>query len=169
MNKKKQTLKHILADWLSATLAWGLFYGYRKLVIESEKFGYDVFVLDKKFYLGILLIPVFWIAVYALVGAYRNIYRKSRLKELGQTLYISVIGVLLIFFLLINFLFLLLKPKLILIELLILFTANIVMSIILASNFKDFLSSFLLLPFYLVTFSLGVLKGLFIRLFDYLK
>lgn len=100
MNKKKQTFKHIFADWLSATLAWGLFYGYRKLVIEAEKFGYDVFVLDKKFYLGILLIPVFWIAVYALVGAYRNIYRKSRLKELGQTLYISVIGVLLIFFLL---------------------------------------------------------------------
>lgn len=98
MNKLRQRLKHIFADWLSATLAWGLFYGYRKLVIESEKFGYDVFVLDKKFYLGILLIPVFWVAIYALVGAYRNVFRKSRLKELGQTLYISVIGVLIIFF-----------------------------------------------------------------------
>ena len=85
----------------------------------------------------------------------------------GSIYYIYIL--LLIFFLLINFLFLLLKPKLILIELLILFTANIVMSIILANNFKDFLSSFLLLPFYLATFSLGVLKGLFIRLFDYLK
>ena len=98
MNKQKQTLKHIFADWFSATLAWGSFYVYRKLVIETEKFGYDVFSLDKKFYLGILLIPVFWVAIYALVGAYRNIYRKSRLKELGQTLYISVIGVIIIFF-----------------------------------------------------------------------
>ncbi|HNQ61546.1 MAG TPA: sugar transferase [Bacteroidia bacterium] len=98
MNKRKQTLKHLLSDWLFAALAWGLFYIYRKLYIETEKFGYDVLVLDKKFYLGILLIPVFWVALYALVGAYRNVYRKSRLKELGQTLYISVIGVLIIFF-----------------------------------------------------------------------
>ncbi len=98
MNKKKQTFKHIFADWLSASIAWGMFYVYRKLVIESEKFGYDVFVLDKKFYLGILLLPVFWVAIYAMVGAYRNIFRKSRLRELGQTLYVTAIGVLIIFF-----------------------------------------------------------------------
>lgn len=98
MNKRTQTLLFILADWLSAVLAWGIFYVYRKLIIESQKFGYDVFALDKKFYLGILLIPVCWVFIYAITGAYTNVYRKSRLKELGQTLYLSVIGVLIIFF-----------------------------------------------------------------------
>lgn len=98
MNKRTQTIVFILADWLAAIFAWGLFYVYRKLVIESQKFGYDVFALDKKFFWGILLIPVFWVIVYAVTGAYRNVYRKSRLKELGQTLYLSVIGVLIIFF-----------------------------------------------------------------------
>lgn len=98
MNKRTQTLLFILADWLSAVLAWGIFYVYRKLIIESQKFGYDVFTLDKKFYLGILLIPVCWVFIYAITGAYTNVYRKSRLKELGQTLYLSVIGVLIIFF-----------------------------------------------------------------------
>ncbi len=98
MNKRTQTLLFIFADWLSAVLAWGLFYVYRKLIIESQKFGYDVFALDKKFYLGILLIPVCWVFIYAITGAYTNVYRKSRLKELGQTLYLSVIGVLIIFF-----------------------------------------------------------------------
>ncbi|MBP6335512.1 MAG: sugar transferase [Bacteroidia bacterium] len=98
MNTRIQTFKHIFADWLAASLAWGMFYVYRKLVIESEKFGYDVFVLDKKFYLGILLLPLLWVVLYALVGTYRNIFRKSRLKELGQTLYLTAIGVLIIFF-----------------------------------------------------------------------
>ena len=98
MHKRTQTFLFILADWFAAALAWGIFYGYRKLIIESQKFGFDVISLDKKFYLGILLIPVCWVFIYAITGAYRNVYRKSRLKELGQTLYLSVIGVLIIFF-----------------------------------------------------------------------
>jgi exopolysaccharide biosynthesis polyprenyl glycosylphosphotransferase len=98
MNKRLQTLRFIFADWLAALLAWGLFYVYRKVVIESQVFGYDVMMIDKKFFWGILLLPFLWIATYALTGAYQNVYRKSRLRELGQTLYISVIGVLLIFF-----------------------------------------------------------------------
>lgn len=98
MNKRIQTLKYIFADWFAASLAWGLFYVYRKMVIESFKYGHEVLKFDNKFYLGVLIIPFFWILVYALIGAYKNIYRKSRLRELGQTLYISIVGVLIIFF-----------------------------------------------------------------------
>ncbi len=98
MNKRIQTLQCIFADWLAASLAWGLFYVYRKLVIESSLYGHEVLKFDDRFYLGVLLIPFFWIIVYSLIGTYKNIYRKSRLRELGQTLYISVIGVLIIFF-----------------------------------------------------------------------
>ncbi len=98
MNKKIQTLKCILTDWLAASVSWGLFYVYRKLIIESSIYGHDTLKFDQKFYLGVLIIPFFWIIVYALIGTYKNIYRKSRLRELGQTLYISVFGVLIIFF-----------------------------------------------------------------------
>ncbi|MBL0071327.1 MAG: sugar transferase [Bacteroidetes bacterium] len=49
-------------------------------------------------YIGIFVIPIFWILAYAFTGTYSDIFRKSRLKEFGQTLYISVIGVLIIFF-----------------------------------------------------------------------
>jgi len=41
MNKRIQTIKYILADWLAATAAWGLFYAYRKLVIENVHFTTD--------------------------------------------------------------------------------------------------------------------------------
>jgi len=98
MNKRIQTLKYIFADWVSASIAWGLFFVYRKTIIESTLYKHGIWAFDQNFYLGVLLIPFFWILVYALIGSYKNVFRKSRLRELGQTLYISVIGVLLIFF-----------------------------------------------------------------------
>ncbi|MBL0032318.1 MAG: sugar transferase [Bacteroidetes bacterium] len=98
MNKRLQTFKFIFADWLSACLAWGLFFLYRKTVIEGQPYSQDIFLKDQKFYYGILLIPIAWTITYALIGSYQNIYRKSRLKELGQTLFLSILGVLIIFF-----------------------------------------------------------------------
>src|SRR5437868_5347259 len=99
MKRRYETFKFILGDWLAAVTAWGLFYSYRKLYVELTAEGHNVrFTLDEKFWIGILLIPFLWIAVYALAGTYRNVYRRSRLKELGQTLSVSLIGVLIIFF-----------------------------------------------------------------------
>jgi exopolysaccharide biosynthesis polyprenyl glycosylphosphotransferase len=99
MNKTLQVTKYLLFDMLAAMVAWTCFYGFRKLYIETEKFGIPVPVhFDQKFFLGLVSITFFWIFLYFITGTYRNIYRKSRLKELGQTLVISVIGVLMIFF-----------------------------------------------------------------------
>ncbi len=98
MNKRLQILKYVVFDFLAASGAWALFYIYRKLVIESANYAFKPELLDTKFYIGIFVIPIFWIMAYAFTGTYSDIFRKSRLKEFGQTLYISVIGVLIIFF-----------------------------------------------------------------------
>lgn len=99
MNKTRQVLKYLLSDIVSAAAAWVLFYTYRKVSIESVKFGIHVPVsYDQKFQEGLIGVTIFWILLYALTGTYRNIYRKSRLRELGQTFLISLIGVLIIFF-----------------------------------------------------------------------
>ncbi len=99
MNKRIQVLKYVLADLFSAATAWTLFYIYRKIYIEPEKFHKVVpVVFDKKFFLALLIIPAIWLLIYYLTGVYKNIYRKSRLKEVGQTLLLSIIGVLVIFF-----------------------------------------------------------------------
>ena len=99
MNKPRQIIKYVVADLLSAMLAWAGFYLYRKLQIESALYGISVpLIPDKNFYLGITVLPIAWVAIYALAGTYNDIYRKSRLKEFGQTLYLSLIGVLIIFF-----------------------------------------------------------------------
>lgn len=100
MNRKAQVAKYIIADILSASIAWVLFYGFRKKIIEPEKFGHPIpFQLDERFYYGLLLIPVFWIALYALFGMYRNIYRRHRIKELGQVMLATFTGVITLFFL----------------------------------------------------------------------
>ncbi|MFZ7145357.1 MAG: sugar transferase [Bacteroidota bacterium] len=98
MNKRLQTFQFIFADWLSAGLAWGLFFLYRKTIIEGQQYSQEIFLKDQKFYYGILILPVAWVVTYALIGSYQNIYRKSRIKELGQTLFLSILGVLIIFF-----------------------------------------------------------------------
>ena len=93
MNRKLQALKYILLDLLSAGIAWAVFYFYRKQYIENA-----IFQTDEKFFVGMAIIPIFWVFMYMLTGTYKIIYRKSRLRELGQTLFISLIGVLIIFF-----------------------------------------------------------------------
>lgn len=97
-----QILLHIFVDLLTAGAAWIAFYVFRKVYIESIKFGQTVPIsFDNKFYFGLLSILAFWFVLYASTGAYKDIFRKSRLKELGQTLLISIIGVIVIFFVLI--------------------------------------------------------------------
>jgi len=101
MNKKLQVLKYISADMFSAIAAWTLFYSFRKLYIESEKFGTAIPVIfDNQFFRGLLIISIFWLFLYILTGTYKNIYRKSRLREVGQTLLITIIGVIILFFIL---------------------------------------------------------------------
>lgn len=101
MNKALQTIKYLLADYLTAAAAWCFFYIYRKTYIEPFKNNQLAQVyFDDKFYWGIVLVPLFWIILYALTGTYLNIYKKSRIKEFWQTLFISVVGVIILFFVL---------------------------------------------------------------------
>ncbi len=102
MNQKLQFLKYIITDFLSASCAWACFFFFRKLYIETLKFSYKVPVdLDNRFFLGLLLIPLFWIFLYFLSGYYTGFYRKSRLADIGQTFSQSLIGVIILFFLVI--------------------------------------------------------------------
>jgi exopolysaccharide biosynthesis polyprenyl glycosylphosphotransferase len=101
-NKRRQVFKYAISDFFAALLAWTLLYIYRKKNIESIKFGIDIPIeFDQSFILGLIVIPFFWILLYYITGEYHNVFRKSRLKELGSTLFISTFGVVIIFFFLI--------------------------------------------------------------------
>lgn len=102
MNKGLQVTKYVIADIIAAAIAWGVFFIYRKSIVDPNILTQPEEIFsDPNFYIGISLVPAFWLLLYVMIGTYRKIYRKSRLKELGQTLLTTLIGVTFIFFALI--------------------------------------------------------------------
>ena len=101
MNRRLHAIKYFSLDLIASTGAWLLFYTYRKEV-ESLKFGVKVPVdYNETLIQGTIAVTLFWALLHAISGAYTDVYRRSRLKEFGQTLFITLIGVILIFFFLI--------------------------------------------------------------------
>ncbi|MGZ5244828.1 MAG: sugar transferase [Bacteroidia bacterium] len=100
MNKRTESIKYVVSDFLAAALAWTLFYLYRHAVLEPEKYGYDipVFSFDANYFIAIFLIPAGWVLLYWLFGTYKNIYKKSRVRELAQTFTLSFLGCTALFF-----------------------------------------------------------------------
>lgn len=103
MNKITQALKYIVGDWLTATLAWTVFFVYRKTSLDNSIDSYELALHDPKLKLGLIIIPFFWFCLYLMQGQYAAVFRRSRLKETGQTFITTIFGTLIIFFtLLIN-------------------------------------------------------------------
>ncbi len=99
MSRKIYRIRYILADLLSAAVAWLLFFVYRKVIIEDASI--DLVFSDPNLYLGLCTLPFFWVLLYMAYGMYKNVFRKSRLKEISQVLIVAFFGVLIIFFVLI--------------------------------------------------------------------
>ncbi len=82
-------------------LAWAFLFVFRKIGFENTTFDdLGLIVSDPNFWLGIVIVPLGWLALYAMQGSYKNVLRKSRLKELQQTAIASIIGVVVLFFVL---------------------------------------------------------------------
>ncbi len=102
MNRKFQRIKYIVSDYLSGALSWTLFYIFRKVVIEPSKFGYKIPIEpDRKFWISLIVIPIFWIFLHYISGYYKMPFRISRLQELSKTFLITLFGTLFLFFVLI--------------------------------------------------------------------
>jgi polysaccharide biosynthesis protein PslA len=80
-------------DFIAAVIAWVIFYFVRKNIIGEQP------LVGRKFYLGLFIYPLAWLALYHLAGSYKNIYHKSRLAELTNTIIHAFIGGILILFL----------------------------------------------------------------------
>ncbi|MBO2030837.1 sugar transferase [Siccationidurans ginsengisoli] len=95
-----QYLKLVAADFIAALLAWASFFLLRKYLLK-ESLTYH-FTQKDLFYLAgaAVLVALFWTTLYALMGEYRDIFRKSRLSELIGLARVSLLGTVVIFFVL---------------------------------------------------------------------
>ena len=101
--KKKRILPYVygFVDFILSAVAWTLFYYFRKTYEITDanvwqRFG--VAFQDNSFWLALIVIPVCWVALYGITGAYQSVYSKSRIKELSQTFFITLLGVTVLFF-----------------------------------------------------------------------
>ncbi len=85
----------ILVDWITAIAAWGSFYYVRKVKLELTEF-----TVNESFYYGILFIPIAWVLLYTLQGSYHDVRRLHRIKIFNLSFVGTVIGVMLLFFVL---------------------------------------------------------------------
>ena len=94
-----QAFKQSSADFLSAALAWTAYFIYRKITLEPIRFGQPVEVIfDQNYLIGLALIPIAWVVLFQISGSYHEIFRKSRIGILGNTLLITMIGSIVLFF-----------------------------------------------------------------------
>lgn len=101
MNKTVHTIKYVLFDFLSAALAWTLFYMYRKIYVDPFSAGSNhPLIFDEQYFKSIVIVPFAWILFYYLVGTYNNVLRRSRINEFVQTFMVSLLGVTVLFFVL---------------------------------------------------------------------
>ena len=91
---------YAVVDYMAAAIAWAVFYFVRKDLLEQELYTGNRLHVDQNFWLGVSLIPVGWLILFALIGSYNSIYKKSRLGEFTQTFIIVLIGSIILFFLL---------------------------------------------------------------------
>lgn len=99
MNIFRRRLTYTLFDFFASEAVWIALYIFRKKFLEPEKFGQEIpLEFTSSFYWGILIIPFVWISLFAIAGFYNDVLRKSRLKELVQSLLYTLIGSLVLFF-----------------------------------------------------------------------
>lgn len=99
MNKRQQRLKYLAADFISAVVGWSIFYYYRKyLLVSAQSYMDGLALLNRLYITGLLIFPIFWLFIYFITGYYNDVFRKSRLSELWQTLGNTVIGSLILLF-----------------------------------------------------------------------
>ncbi|MFT4061208.1 MAG: sugar transferase [Edaphocola sp.] len=89
----------IVIDYLTAIAAWLVFWVYRQHLMHQafpELYPYERHWSWRDYFISFLFIPVFWICLHFLSGAYFDLYRKSRLVEVYRSALVSFVGCLLV-------------------------------------------------------------------------
>jgi exopolysaccharide biosynthesis polyprenyl glycosylphosphotransferase len=86
MSKKTLAFLLIITDWLIAILAWSTFYYVRKVYIENT-----TFTTENNFFIGLAIIPIVWISIFAIQGTYHDVRRLYRVRVISMTFIASII------------------------------------------------------------------------------
>ena len=90
---------YVISDTISAAIAWAALFVHRKIEVEKV-WSWDVesWEFDSNYTYGIILVPIFWLGIYSVLGMYSSPRRRHKALEVAQTLKATAIGSLVLFF-----------------------------------------------------------------------
>jgi exopolysaccharide biosynthesis polyprenyl glycosylphosphotransferase len=91
-------LWYICSDYLAAVLSANIFHFSRRYLLSEPVFIDHHLFLTQRFWLGAATIPLCWLILFTIAGAYNNLYQKSRLNELTNTFISCLFGCTIVFF-----------------------------------------------------------------------
>lgn len=100
MQTSRQRFYYILADFISASIAW---FAFNLVRYYTLPFNYGILSVESYFtmpvvMLGQLLFPTLMVLLFAVSGYYNTVFFKSRLSDTLNSLAVSLIGAIIIFF-----------------------------------------------------------------------
>lgn len=96
--RKKKIWWYVAGDYVASVAAWYCLFLFRKVVIEANPFNLQLPFSDNTFWIAMLVVPMVWWLFHYLTGTYFDLYRKSRVQELGKTFIVSFLGCIILFF-----------------------------------------------------------------------
>ena len=90
--REKATWWYVVSDFIASMLAWYALFLFRKVIIEGHPFNFDLPFQDNKFFIAILILPLTWLLFHYITGTYTDLYKKSRLQEIGKTAIVTFAG-----------------------------------------------------------------------------
>ncbi|MBL7805878.1 MAG: sugar transferase [Saprospiraceae bacterium] len=94
--RQRDTFYYGVADFIMAMLAWALFFIFRKH-LEGVPLSAEI-LKDPNLYLGTLVVPLGWTFLYGIFDHHTDVYRMSRLTVFMRTFFLSLFGVMFLFF-----------------------------------------------------------------------
>jgi exopolysaccharide biosynthesis polyprenyl glycosylphosphotransferase len=92
---------YVVFDVVAAGFAWTGLFIHRKIDIEKVwSTEMDTWKFDENYFLGILLVPIFWMSLYAVLGMYSDPRRRHKALEIVQISRATAVGSLALFFVL---------------------------------------------------------------------
>jgi polysaccharide biosynthesis protein PslA len=89
---------YAISDYFMAALAWASFFFIRKWILKETIADQGQIQINPIFWLGTIFIPAGWLILYAMVGSYHSLYKKSRLSEFTTTFVCTLLGCAVLFF-----------------------------------------------------------------------
>lgn len=100
MFRRKENIIYVVIDFILALVAWYLFVQY----LRAHHFfiGNESEIFEHIYRGGMLIVPFSWFLLYLMAEQYKDVYRLSRWSVFSRTLLLTILGSLLVFFVLLS-------------------------------------------------------------------